>query len=930
MSLKRKASPAVLVGASALFLSPFFAVAQEVEEVVVTGSFIRNSQFTQASPVTTVSQDDLWQSGAANLGEFLRDMPYMENIDTVSSILDTADGQQDSNSARFNLRGLGTESTLTLVDGRRTANDGAVAALLPGIAQRSVEIVTDGGAALYGSDAVAGVANLIPYKQFSGLKGRVYYKTDADKASEQYTAEFLTGKRLDIGTGIEWVGAVEINKRTPMMVSEKPRYMEYFDQDSAYGNPGRWIPIGSAAGRTDPSCGTFTGGATDISEVGSYPSGELTATGCRLYFGQWQDYARPSYGATLFNNFSYEVGDWLTLEFQMSHNDRTSTLMSSPSNAVSTNLTSLVVPASHPANPWGVDVRPSMWRPFTKIGTLPSNFSDTGIAETDYNYWYEAYKFGGQFEIKGTSWQGEAWTGYQDSTREYSGPAIRLSKMVAALNGRGGPNGNEWFNPFGSADPRSPYYVAGVTDNSQELVDWLSDTVTYRDTQDKLRYVDFVFNGDVFEVPNGMVKAAIGGQWRSNRENGFQSPFVAERDSLYTAVNADLAPVQDFETNVRAVFAEVEIPILDTLGVKAAVRNEDFYNIGFSATKPKVSILWEPLDSVAVRASYAEGFLAPSAAQLRPLAKDSCSVVTSGTDPLTGLSLEGTDSCTSGNPALGAQESKLYNIGFSWLPIDGLSIDIDYQEIEYTGRIAELVTADVARRELNRFLRDTGRDAASFNPQTNPADAAAGIAWALANPTQLIVRDSAGKITDVYRAPINLSSQFIEGIDFRVRYSFEYADLGNFTASLAGNYYTRWDYLPDEFSAMTSAIGMQNADTSLSPPMARYKANASLNWYRGDHAAAVTVRHVAKLKFDQITLTTGYEHLAPETIRPTTKVDARYSYRFNAFGTDSNVTVGLLNVFDRDAQRLPQVGGLETRIDDPFGRQFYVSWDFEM
>src|SRR5690606_28832265 len=100
-------------------------------------------------------------------------------------------------------------------------------------------------------------------------------------------------------------------------------------------------------------------------------------------------------------------------------------------------------------------------------------------------------KFGGQFEIKGTSWQGEAWTGYQDSTREYSGPAIRLSKMVAALNGRGGPNGNEWFNPFGSADPRSPYYVAGVTDNSQELVDWLSDTVTYRDTQDKLRYVDF-------------------------------------------------------------------------------------------------------------------------------------------------------------------------------------------------------------------------------------------------------------------------------------------------------------------------------------------------------------------------------------------------------------------------------------------------------
>src|SRR5690606_8302583 len=219
---------------------------------------------------------------------------------------------------------------------------------------------------------------------------------------------------------------------------------------------------------------------------------------------------------------------WLTLEFQMVQNDRTSTLMSSPSNSVTTNLTDLVVPANHPANPWGIAVRPSTWRPFTKIGTLPSILNSAGLAETDYNYYADAYKFGGQFDIVGTTWVGEAWIGYQNSWRQYDGRGIRLSKMKEALAGRGGPGGNEWFNPFGSVDPRSPYYVAGVTENSQQLVDWLVDEVKWRDTWDRLRYLDVVFNGDVFAVPAGTVKAAVGGQWRAHKDFDFEHPLTAQ------------------------------------------------------------------------------------------------------------------------------------------------------------------------------------------------------------------------------------------------------------------------------------------------------------------------------------------------------------------------------------------------------------------
>jgi len=926
-----------LLGAFALFLIPATAFAQsdteeDIEEVVVTGSFIRNSQFTNASPVETITQADLWESGAANLGEYLRDLPYMENIDTVASVLSTQDGQQDSNSARFNLRGLGTESTLTLLDGRRQINDSAVSALLPGIAQRSVEIVTDGGAALYGSDAVAGVANIIPYKEFDGMKARVYYKTDQENSSEQYTAEFLMGRSFDVGNGLDWVGAVEIAKRTAFLVSERPKYQEYYDQDSAYNNPGRWAPLAIGPGLTDPSCGEFNGTQTDISQFGSFPSGEPFATGCRLYFGEWQDYGRPSQGITVYSNLRYAASDWLTLEFQMNINDRTSTLAGSPSTAVTSNLGTLIVPVDHPANPFGRAVRPSTWRPVTKAGTMPSVLSGNGMALTDYNYYADSYKFGGEFTIPSTSWGGEAWIGYQDSMREYDGRAWRLSKMQQALRGEGGPGGNEWFNPFGSSDPRSPYYNAATTANSQELMDWLVDSNKWRDTQDRLTYLDFVFSGEVFDVPNGTVLAAIGGQWREHTEFEFENPVTAGYDNLYVNAQLELVPPESRPSAVRAVFAEIEIPILENLGIKAAVRSEDFYSIGFDATKPKISVLWEPLETLSLRASYGESFLAPTPRQLRPLGKDSCTIVTTGTDPLTGISLDGVDSCTSGNPVLGAEESELINFGLSWRPIEGLSLDLDYQEIEYSGRISSLVTADVTRRELNAYLAANGLTAADHNPATDPADRAAGIAWANASDNILITRaaDGSGRVTDVYRAPINLSSQFVEGIDFRIRYSFDVGDLGSFTASLGGNYYTRWEYLPDEFSPLTSGVAQQNATTNLAPPLPRYKGNLGLSWFRADHSAAVTVRHIGKMKFDDDAFTLGYEAFVPDHINPITKVDARYSYSFNAFAADSRFTVGITNLFDRDAQRLPVEGGLETRIDDPFGRQFYMSVDFEL
>src|SRR3989338_9166098 len=129
---------------------PLIAQAQdtdpEVEEVVVTGSYIRNSAFAQNSPVDTVTQEDLFESGAPSMGAYIRDLSYTQNVNVVNIVLGSADGAQTGNSS-FNLRGLGENSTLTLIDGARTLTP-LLSATLPEIAIGRMEMVLDGGSAL--------------------------------------------------------------------------------------------------------------------------------------------------------------------------------------------------------------------------------------------------------------------------------------------------------------------------------------------------------------------------------------------------------------------------------------------------------------------------------------------------------------------------------------------------------------------------------------------------------------------------------------------------------------------------------------------------------------------------------------------------------------------------------------------------------------
>jgi iron complex outermembrane receptor protein len=234
---------------------------------------------------------------------------------------------QDGAGASFNLRGLGENITLTLGDGVRLIGN-AISTIYPDIALERFEVVLDGGSALYGSDAVAGVVNLIPIKEFDG---------------------------------ISYVGAFEGAGVSSLMTFERPELLEFDYGYSSSGNPGVYREV--------------VGGTPNIGGVhgGTVVSPSLRDPACGAFAE-----------ANLYNNFTWDVNDWLELELSMNHSFRELTSRNTRTYGQNTNnRNALLIPADHPANTYGFDVVPQNYRPFTYLDRdrWPSHFENSTVLE---------------------------------------------------------------------------------------------------------------------------------------------------------------------------------------------------------------------------------------------------------------------------------------------------------------------------------------------------------------------------------------------------------------------------------------------------------------------------------------------------------------------------------------------------------------------
>ena len=938
---------------------PAFAIAQDdaedIEEVVVTGSYIRNSAFAEDANVSTVTQADLYESGAPSMETFIRDLTYTQNTDVVANVLASQDGGQDSVGASFNLRGLGENSTLQLVDGARMI-DPSINTALPDIAVERLEVVLDGGSALYGSDAVAGVVNLIPIKEFDGFRTRTYYQVDGEDSMEDFKASFLWGKSFD--NGISYVGALDWTAATPLMQYERLREWEMDNGSSSSGNPGAWRQIvgadptlnlyafhgGSSTGGNlvDPSCETFNDGAPAHGK-GAFntPSGVRTGNFCRFEYTKQFAYRTEQTTYNMYNSVTWDMADWLQLNLTAMNSYRISDGRTTSTTATSTNNRRvLLVRADHPANPWGFDVSPWNWRLITEAYThRPSHLDDiSGSREFETHTATNRYKLQANFELSDT-WSGYAY--YFDSERKTASDSrsIHLGKLQLALAGQGGPNGNEYWNPFGSADPRYPGHDPAIHANSQALTDWLFEKAdSVLSGRDYLDIFEIAANGEVMDLWAGPLRMAAGFQWRDLTNANYAVPLDKAGHDYNTAIGTPTPFDATYYSETKAVFMEFELPLLDTVDVQAAVRHEKFTDFGLDATTPKIAVRWEALPELAFRASWGESFLAPTPEQARPfIPNENCLETFSGTDPFTGLPMTGSTRCSSGNPNLQPEESEIQNIGLTWQPtgnLDGLEISVDYQEIEYTNRIRTLTEQDTVAFEFQNFLAATGISEGSYDNTPGSATRLQAEAWyqsraqSAGNP---VVRFDNFELDRIFRQAANISSVWIDLIDAKVDYRWNTDRFGTFDASWTITKYTAYDY-QDLFGGRKEALGYQNANTGIAPPLPEMKYNLRVNWFMDNHSASISTNYWDEVIYDDRVYDNygdGWQAPAGNIIHGESRTNIRYTYMLQDFwNSDFTMSLGVNNIFEERPQQLPILGGFESRLSTPWGRQFWASLEW--
>jgi len=921
-----------------------------VEEVVVTGSFIRRTEgFRASSPITQYSAEDLAEEGTPNMGDVIQNLSFNQGSNTIqNSLIGTS-----SSATSINLRGLGSGATLNLVDGMRVIGTN-VNTFLPQIAINRMDIVTDGAAALYGSQAVAGVVNFVPRYSYDGVRLEVYTQGDDRGDYNDHQISALAGTEWN---GLDIVVAGEYRTNGRLRMIDRPDQMNAGLTSSSTSNPGNYlVPVRDADGnltgdtvrRADPNCG---GVRQDPSQPGNNPTGFTFGGQCWYDFGEFWDYRAKQDSATAFSNVTYDVSPDLTLSGQWSYFKRWTMNRGSPSNPGGRVSDLPAVRGELPGNPFravdasgnplfardsngdGVpdrdasgnvivdpngipfneDVTFAAWRPWGKHGTLPTQLGSDGASHGRGLVWGWRTALKAEFTVPFIEgWDGMANYAYSRQVNNGRLNNFSFGAIEQGLNCDVARHPEACFNPFVSTDPS--------TMNTQAVAD--STYVQNRQRNvDTLQTLDIVLNGDLplgdFRLPGGTIGSAIGYQRREDRFDDTPSLHSLTGDVF---IGTQLFPNSDGRS-VDSFFGELALPILDSLEAQVALRHES-YSTGQSSTDPKFGLVFVPFDRLTLRASAGTSFIAPTLNQLN--APESCGL-TNVSDPFTDFAAF-TANCSQGNPNLVPESADTLSVGFTLDLIDGMTLDVDWSETDFVDRIISSTTEDVLAADFFNFRQALGWGSSDQPPMELVQQ------WVNDPRSDRRIQRNPGNLAQIDRVisgSTNASQMLVRAIDVKLNYMFPLRDWGTFRVGLEGSYVDTYRYQLSPERDVIEAAGQQNHATGAVPPMPRWKANLRMAWSRDQHSANATVRYLHDVNFDANPF--AFQAALPfsnyrtvDTLRASTIVDAAYNYRdIQAFGSEFHFTLGARNLFDRVPQKVPMLGGLESNLYDPTGRMLY-------
>jgi iron complex outermembrane recepter protein len=831
------------------------AEVQKVERVEVTGSNIKRIDQESAAPVLVITRENIERSGQSTVSDLLRSM----TINNGGAFDEKFTNSFAPGTSGVSLRGLGQNATLVLINGRRVANYSFAQNVtdsfvdlnsIPLGAIDRVEVLKDGASAIYGSDAIAGVINIILRRDFRGVEVQATYGA---------TAPYNDANELRL-SGAAGIGDVARDRYNALLTLDYYKRDPRFLRDREYSRSADNTRSGGADARSptgSPGTYLFNG----FTNTGATPAGVNTYSrpfsSCKP-----EDVIRDYWGISgngddvcgfNFNNFiadiiktervgatgrsTFQITPKFSLFAEAGYSQTKSQTLAAPTPG------GFALPVGHNSNPYEVPVR------------IAYRFLDVGPRTNDITSENTRVVLGAKGEIAGWDW--EAALNKARNTAENVGTNFVDTAAIATLVSNGVYN---FVNPAA---------------NSAALTDSLRIRTNRLGVSD-LTVFDAKASREIFALPAGPIGMAVGAEFRQERGSDTPDAFTREGRVVGSGGTSSRG-----ERNASAGYVEFSIAAMKNLEVQLAGRYDQYDGFG-GKFSPKVAFRYSPSDKLMFRGSFNAGFRAPSLAELFvgdtinfPSFIDGprCNAYRAAETAGRATADEVTNACrttqyqalSKGNPDLKAEKSQSFFLGSVFEPIKGWSIGLDWFLIKHENKIAQpLVQYQLANADA--FPGTVVRSAANARDQ------------AVGAPGRL---RGAGADTQIglFQSYYNLGSQESTGFDIDLRWKRAFAELGEVSVESTSTYYTKITGAAAPGQPVTSFAGTYRYP--------RFLSSLRTTWQRGPWEVNVNGNYTHH--YLQVNAFTD------RYVKSFTTVDLIASY---AGFKNTKLTVGIRNLMD--------------------------------
>jgi Outer membrane cobalamin receptor protein len=924
-----------------------------LDTIQVTGSRVARVETETASPVVVIDRAAIEQTGKLTLGDLVQELPAMSGAPTNPAV---NNGGGDGKSS-VDLRGLGDERTLLLVNGRRIVNNDVNS--IPATAVERIEVLTSGASAVYGSDAVAGVVNFILRKDFEGLAVSVDYGQATHLSDGARSGGSLTfgqvGDRGNLMVGLNYNKFDGISS-ADRKYSKDATYL-YSGGVSVGGSsrtPGGRIYLPPGLQGQYGGCGsvTLTPGASGASQA-DY----------RCYSGARDSYnyqstnliMTPQERTNAFFLANYQITDSINAFAQVYHNKTSSNFAIAPL-PFDARSDKVVVSADNYYNPFGVDFGAD--NSGNSYNQLVSRFTSLGQRRSYYSTITDQVVVGLEGFVGDTTWKWDVAMNYghykRDNTsygyvfynglRDALGPSFQDTDGVVKCGSPGAViSGCVPLNIFNINDPQT---ISTLTDYESRP--------SFSTTRQS-RSFEANASGELFTLPAGGVQLAVGAAWREESQKS-SVDYIAlanQYGNCFISQEACSSPLGG-KYNVSEVYGELYVPLLSEvpfahlLAVTLGSRYSDYNTFGDS-TNSKIQLEWRPIENLLLRGTVAEVFRVPTIDDLyagpagdAPTFRDPClgygaagvprnheSACGAGSGATaipgdTGITSTGNSQTTgvwsggvAGGFELKPEKGKSFDWGVvydpEWLP--GFSASLDYWRLYLNDTIARAdaqIVSDVCYSD----------NSSPFCP--------------------LIHRFPDGQVDYIQEPIVNLGRLDAKGWDLALRYRLQDTNYGSFVFGLDGTYIARYDNNTnpgDPNNVVTHIAGTYNKSYGL---YSRVRGRLFVNWQKGDFGASWRIRYVGPFQIGNDDLRQRVS--ADGACNPSDSELQKYCYEkgYSAYVMhsvsvnyalpwfNSKVEVGLDNVFDKQPPMMYQNNVLNANTDvnsfDTVGRYLWARY----